>query len=106
MSSKNILHAGQGDVPNFGDSVTVSYIGTMTGADGSSVVFDQTTGDRNFTFDVGQGQVIQCWDEQVGTMKVGEKAMLTCPARTAYGEQGVGAIPGDTELRFEVERKM
>ena len=37
------------------------------------------------------------------TLKVGEKAKLTCPATTAYGERGVGAIPPNSDLTFEVE---
>jgi FKBP-type peptidyl-prolyl cis-trans isomerase FkpA len=36
-------------------------------------------------------------------MKVGGKAKLTCPAATAYGDRGVGAIPPNSDLTFEVE---
>jgi len=36
-------------------------------------------------------------------MKVGGKAKLTCPSATAYGERGVGPIPPNTDLTFEVE---
>ena len=36
-------------------------------------------------------------------MKVGEKAKLVCPAATAYGDRGVGVIPPNSTLVFEVE---
>jgi FKBP-type peptidyl-prolyl cis-trans isomerase FkpA len=36
-------------------------------------------------------------------MKVGGKAKLTCPAATAYGDRGVGVIPPNSDLTFEVE---
>jgi FKBP-type peptidyl-prolyl cis-trans isomerase len=49
-------------------------------------------------------QVIGCWDKGFATMRVGEKAVLTCDADEAYGERGSGAkIPGGATLRFDVE---
>ena len=47
--------------------------------------------------------VIKCWGEGVGTMKVGEPAVLTCPADTAYGEGGQRNIPPGATLVFDVE---
>ena len=36
-------------------------------------------------------------------MRVGGKAVLTVPSELAYGPDGVGQIPGDSALQFEVE---
>ena len=47
--------------------------------------------------------VIKCWTEGVGRMKVGEQAVLTCPADTAYGEGGQRNIPPGATLVFDVE---
>jgi FKBP-type peptidyl-prolyl cis-trans isomerase FkpA len=48
--------------------------------------------------------VIPCWTEGVQTLKVGGKASLQCPAKTAYGASGAGGvIPPNADLTFTVE---
>lgn len=49
-------------------------------------------------------QVIKGWDEGVATMKVGERAELTCSPDYAYGDRAVGGIiPANSTLVFDVE---
>src|SRR5438045_4943844 len=94
------LRAGSGAIPRRGETVTVHYTGWLT--DGTK--FDSSV-DRNepFTFALGEGQVIQGWDQGVATMCVGDKARLTIPPELAYGAAGYsGAIPPNATLIFEV----
>ena len=57
-----------------------------------------------FEFDVGVGQVIQCWDMSVIRLSVGEKIKVICPYSLAYGEAGAGrVIPPKSDLVFEME---
>ena len=98
---KKTLKAGKGDTPRAGQQVSVHYTGKFANGD----VFDSSV-DRGepFTFVLGQGQVIQGWDEALTTMKVGEKAMLVIPSKLAYGENGIQrVIPPYAPLIFEVE---
>jgi FKBP-type peptidyl-prolyl cis-trans isomerase len=49
-------------------------------------------------------QVIKCWTEGVGMMKVGGRGKLVCPSDIAYGDRGAPPKikPGST-LVFDVE---
>jgi len=95
------ITSGTGASPKSGDTVTVHYTGWLT--DGTK--FDSSVDrDDPFAFVLGQGQVIQGWDQGVATMRVGDKARLTIPAELAYGASGYpGAIPPNATLIFEVE---
>ena len=95
------ITSGTGASPKSGDTVTVHYTGWLT--DGTK--FDSSVDrDDPFAFVLGQGQVIQGWDQGVATMRVGDKARLTIPAGLAYGASGYpGAIPPNAILIFEVE---
>jgi len=91
---------GTGVVAEAGDVLTVHYVGTLT--DGR--VFDSSR-DRNtpFDFTLGMDSVIRGWDEGLVGMRVGGKRMLVIPPSYGYGAQGVGTIPANSTLIFEVE---
>jgi FKBP-type peptidyl-prolyl cis-trans isomerase FkpA len=92
------IKPGAGVEPTANDTVTVNYRGTL--ADGTE--FDSSAkhgGPATFPL----GGVIPCWTQGLQKMKVGGKAKLTCPASTAYGDQGAGPIPPNSDLTFEVE---
>lgn len=93
------IKAGTGAQPKASDTVKVHYVGTLT--DGKE--FDSSV-KRGEPAEFPLGQVIPCWTEGVGKMKVGGKSKLTCPADLAYGDQGrPPVIPGGATLVFEVE---
>lgn len=99
---KKIIRAGTGAKPPVGSKVKVHYTGTLE-SDGSK--FDSSR-DRNepFEFEIGRGRVIKAWDEGVATMKVGERAILTCREDFAYGKKGSPPkIPGGATLIFDID---
>jgi FKBP-type peptidyl-prolyl cis-trans isomerase FkpA len=90
---------GTGVQPQPSDRVKVHYEGRL--ADGT--VFDSSY-KRNEPAVFALGGVVKCWTEGVGHMKVGEKAVLTCPSDTAYGDSGrPPVIPGGAVLIFDIE---
>ena len=91
---------GTGAEAKVGDLVAVHYTGWLT--DGTE--FDSSKGGEPFQFRIGEGRVIQGWEQGVPGMKVGGVRKLTIPPDLGYGPQGYpGAIPGNATLVFEVE---
>lgn len=94
------LVEGEGDAVKAGDKVQVHYTGTLL--DGTK--FDSSL-DRGepFEFTVGEGQVIQGWEQGLIGMKVGGQRELTIPSSLGYGESGSGSISPNAGLIFEIE---
>ena len=100
-SGVKIVHTqpGTGANPKASDTVKVHYRGTL--ADGKE--FDSSY-KRNAPATFALGRVVPCWTEGLQKIKVGGKAVLTCPPATAYGDRGAGAsVPPNATLTFEVE---
>ena len=98
-----ITERGTGALPQAGQTVSVKYRGTIlqTGNE-----FDSTAkhGDVPFDFMLGQGQVIQGWDQGIAMLPKGSKATLLIPSALGYGARGAGPnIPPNSALRFDVE---
>ncbi|HLL01284.1 MAG TPA: FKBP-type peptidyl-prolyl cis-trans isomerase [Myxococcaceae bacterium] len=93
------LQAGTGASPKPTDTVSVHYRGTLiTGEE-----FDSSH-KRNQPAEFPLNGVIPCWTQGVQKMKVGAKAKLVCPPKTAYGDRPPGSkIPPNAVLEFEVE---
>jgi FKBP-type peptidyl-prolyl cis-trans isomerase len=96
-----VLKEGNGGAkPAPGTIVKANYTGTFL--DGRK--FDSSL-DRGepISFPVGTGRVIKGWDEALLDMQKGEKRVLIIPPDLAYGSRGVGPIPPNSTLVFEVE---
>jgi len=93
------LVLGDGQEATPGTKVSVNYKGTLD--DGKE--FDSSYGRGPFEFSLGAGMVIKGWDEGVSGMKVGGKRKLIIPPELGYGSRGIGPIPPNSVLTFEVE---
>jgi len=99
---KTDLIVGTGDEAVAGKKVSVQYVGV---SQKNKKQFDASW-DRGqpFSFVLGQGNVIQGWDQGVPGMKVGGRRKLVIPADLAYGSRGAGSVIGPNEaLVFVVD---
>jgi len=93
------LRAGTGASPVPTDTVKVNYEGRLI--DGT--VFDSSA-KQNKPAEFSLQGVVPCWTQGLQQMKVGEKAQLTCPSETGYGDRGSPPkIPGGSTLVFDIE---
>ena len=105
---KNDIKQGEGAEAVAGQQVSVHYTGWLydkNAPEHKGVKFDSSL-DRfePFEFPLGQGHVIQGWDEGVQGMKVGGQRTLVIPPEMGYGKRGAGGvIPPNAKLIFEVE---
>ena len=91
---------GTGSNPEQGQKVKVHYTGTLL--DGTE--FDSSAGKDPIQFPIGQGGVIQGWDEGIALLKKGGKATLYIPSQLAYGPRARSeVIQANSILKFEVE---
>jgi FKBP-type peptidyl-prolyl cis-trans isomerase len=94
------LKSGDGTTPKPapGSEVKVHYEGKLI--DGK--VFDSSYA-RNEPISFPLNGVIRGWQEGVPLMRVGETWEFLIPAELAYGDGGVGPIPGGSALIFKIE---
>ena len=95
------IFVGKGPAAKDGDKLSMQYLGALY-ATGKQFEASWDSG-KPFPFTLGQGNVIQGWDQGIVGMKAGGRRLLVIPAELAYGAQGQGNIPPDAPLVFVVD---
>ncbi len=95
------IQRGEGKKAESGKTVAVHYEGSLE----NGKVFDSSYPRKKpIEFKLGQGQVIEGWDEGIALLQVGDKARFVIPSHLGYGSRGAGgAIPPNATLIFDVE---
>ena len=93
---------GDGNAAEAGDLLVMHYVGVLH-EDGSQ--FDASWDrDSTFSFVLGQGNVIQGWDDGIVGMTEGSRRQLTIPPQQAYGDNSPSPdIPNGSTLVFVVD---
>jgi FKBP-type peptidyl-prolyl cis-trans isomerase len=100
-----ITKKGTGANAKPGQTVSMKYLGTFLDGrrfDGNMDENYEAKGSP-YNFILGQGQVIQGWDEGVQYFSAGSRGVMYLPSALGYGPSGMGPIPPNTVLVFKVE---
>lgn len=96
------IRVGTGPPASPGSRVSVHYTGWLT--DGTKFDSSLDPGREPLQFVLGEGQIIEGFEEGVSTMNIGGKRRLAIPPELAYGAEGSPpAIPPNATLIFVVE---
>ena len=92
---------GSGKQAEAGKTVAVHYKGTL---DNGKEFDNSYSRKKPIEFPLGQGNVIEGWDEGIALLREGDKARFVIPSHLAYGSAGAGGvIPPNAVLIFDVE---
>jgi peptidyl-prolyl cis-trans isomerase A (cyclophilin A) len=96
-----MIQKGSGKKAEKGKTVSVHYSGSLE----NGKVFDSSYSRKKpIDFPLGQGHVIEGWDEGIALLQVGDKARFVIPSHLGYGSRGAGGvIPPNATLIFDVE---
>lgn len=89
-----ILSEGKGEHPNENSLVTVNYTAAML----NDMVVDKGSG-----FSSSLDRLIKGWQIGIPLVKEGGSILLIVPSGLAYGANGVGRIPENAVLVFNVD---
>jgi peptidylprolyl isomerase len=96
------LVLGEGDEAQPGQTVSVHYVG-VAWSTGSQFDASWDRGEP-FEFSLGDGDVIEGWDQGVAGMRTGGRRRLSIPPHLGYGSRGAGdVIKGGETLVFVVD---
>src|SRR3989344_446427 len=93
------LKPGTGAEVKANDTVTVQYTGALAA---TGVIFESSL-DSGQPAQFPLDQVIPGWTQGIPGMKVGGTRRLLIPFALAYGAQGQGPIPANSDLVFDVQ---
>lgn len=91
-----VKNSGTGTKINLNDSISISY-SAVTLQD-TNYVFSKS---ENFTFKVGDKDIIEGWNIAAQMFTEGTRAIIIIPFKLAYGNRSVGSIPQYSTLIYD-----
>ena len=95
-----VVTPGEGESPVAGDMVTMHFTASLP--DGTTIADSYSSGQPSIAI-LGRDQLLPGWEEGVLLMKAGEQMQMLLPPELAFGEEGYGMIPANSQLVIDVE---
>ena len=98
-----VTKLGKGEKAKEKNAVTVSYEGIFL----NGKTFDSTKDKQPFTFTIGEGKVIEGWEEGLTYFNKGSEGYIFVPSKMAYGatplDDGKNVVPAHSTLIFKIQ---
>ena len=107
---------GKGRVAKDGDLISINFRGWIIKdatnlfsdweADSTmlhNLIADSYRSGRSFKFVLGEGAFVKGTEEGIVGMQPNGKRIIIIPSELAYGKEGVGPIPPNSDLKFTIE---
>jgi peptidylprolyl isomerase len=91
---------GDGPTPQVGDMISMHYVAKLP--DGTVLADSYSMGEPALAI-MGRDQLLPGWEEGLMLMKAGGKMNMLLPPELAFGEEGYGMIPANSQIIIEVE---
>jgi FKBP-type peptidyl-prolyl cis-trans isomerase len=88
---------GEGEGAAEGDVMVIKFVGKVMSSGNQFITSD------SFPFEVGEGKSLPGFDEGLKGAQVGTKRILKVPPSKAFGPQGSGSVPPNSDVEFECE---
>lgn len=99
-TTSSVLIKGDGPKVEEGQLVMFHYLG-QTYPDGD--VFDQSWGRQPLQVQLGTGNLIPCWDDELVGQTIGSRVIVACSVDDAYGDDAAANGQPEGELLFVVD---
>lgn len=97
------LEEGEGDFPEYGDTLTVIYAGYFLDGALFDTSFWHNSPDSTYTFVHGEQAMIPGWEDGMSVINKEAKVQLIIPSDLAYGSTGGGTIGPYQTLIFVIK---
>ncbi len=95
-----VITAGTGKLPAVGEIISMNYIISLP--DGTELANSYADGVPVTTV-WGRDLLLPGWEEAAGLMNVGGKSKFVLPPALAFGEEGYGVVPANSQIVLEME---
>lgn len=94
------MEKGYGRCPKYGERVELDFSASLLNGHVVGSTFDSP---EKFSFLLGEGQVIDGWEEIVPKMHLGERVKAIIPFEMAYDDRSYGNVPAYSNLVYDIK---
>ncbi|MCB9764996.1 MAG: FKBP-type peptidyl-prolyl cis-trans isomerase [Alphaproteobacteria bacterium] len=99
---QTVIEPGDGPIPREGAMVAIHFNGWL--AESGKLIDSSAISGKPVQFLLGQGRVLQGWDQGISKMRVGERSRFQVPSELAFKKYGSpdGTVPPHADIVYDI----